>query len=476
MHAGLFALTLVLALPMHSRSEGRAKLKLDDTGRLDAKITLSTLDMPELCDIDLSVSDARVREERIGILDTCIRRELPDLLRVHIDNGVACTVIVSTSGIVKSAVAIDVVASCPAFPDKKLTIDWGLFAGQPLDHVTVTTFEQPHAKPRLFTLSKRNSKLVIDVAQPLWPWLVGAGSGLAVALALISILAVFLVRKRRAAGAALPLVCMISLAAHASPPIATTSTPRFTIEDRVAVREKIRPDAEVCLVHMHGNEVNAREVMLELRDVGCANALWLDDARYPTSAVPWGDDRIPVPMPSNAQEQKCTVNPNRVLTSRAFGHRIANDCDGDAVARAELRRFLDEVFLPALARCRGRDKQLPVVTFHNNSNLTPRDMDTQRAAVVKGRESDILFVTRTEDFVRLSGLALFSVALQNMPPADDGSLSVLLQRDRYVNVEAQIDPKNKAFNRTMGEWALRSVGGWRCGDDDWPAEGVTSGK
>ena len=61
----------------------------------------------------------------------------------------------------------------------------------------------------------------------------------------------------------------------------------------------------------------------------------------------------------------------------------------------------------------------------------------------------------------------WSIVLQSAPPADDGSLSVLLQYERYVNVEAHIAPKNFANNKAMAEWSLRSVGAWSCGPDDW---------
>ena len=190
-------------LPAHSRSEGRVKLKLDDTGRLDVKITLSTLDMPELCDLDLSASDKAVRDERIGRLDTCIRKELPVLLRVRADASTACNVVVASTTVEKGTVAIDAMASCPSFPNECVTIDWGLFAGHPLDHVSVTTFEQPHAKPKLLMLSKRSSKLVVDIVHPLWPKIVGASLALVLVIALLA-LAFVLVRRRRAGRASLP--------------------------------------------------------------------------------------------------------------------------------------------------------------------------------------------------------------------------------------------------------------------------------
>lgn len=244
------------------------------------------------------------------------------------------------------------------------------------------------------------------------------------------------------------------------------AAPRFHVSDRVTVRERVRPDAEVCMVHFHGNEEPAREVMLAHAATACANVLWLEDTRR---KVPWGDDRIPLPS-STAESRVCTVNPNRVLTPRAFEHRIDFDCDNDASARTALRDFLDHDLLPALARCRGGVNELPVVTYHNNSRLTVKDMDARASVSVPGRESDILLVTRREDHDRLSALGRFSVALQSAPPADDGSLSVLLQHARYINVEAQISPANRRTNEEMSEWALRAVGGWRCGASDWPVE------
>jgi hypothetical protein len=239
---------------------------------------------------------------------------------------------------------------------------------------------------------------------------------------------------------------------------AAPAAPTFHIDDRVTVRESTRPDATVCLVHLHGNEENARAVMLDLAPKSCANAMWLDDALL---HAPFADDRIPVPS-SASETHACSVNPNRIFTPAGFAVRIANDCDDDAVARAELRRWVDAVFLPALARCRGGARALPVIAFHNNSRLTAQEMDTARADVVTGREHDILFVTDAHDFVALSALHQFTVAQQNAPPADDGSLSVLLQRERYLNVESQIAPANLAVNRAMGIAALHVLHGEQC--------------
>lgn len=177
---GVVLLLALSVVPAHSRSEGRAKFKLDDTGRVDVKITLSTLDMPELCDLDLSASDPAVREQRLRKLDMCIRTQLPVLLRVRADG--MCNVIVENVAVEKGTVSIEAMASCATFPRERVTIDWGLFAGDPLDHVAVTTFEQPHAKPKLVMLSKRSNKLIVEIVHPVWPKIVGASLAMVVVI------------------------------------------------------------------------------------------------------------------------------------------------------------------------------------------------------------------------------------------------------------------------------------------------------
>ena len=168
MHALVLALVLAPLAPQHARSEGRARFDLDDTGRLDMEITLSELDMPELCNIDLS--NRALRAERLRELDVCLTRDIPRLVRVQVDEG-SCPLLVHRVAAEKNTVTAVAVASCPSFPSR-LIVHWGLFAATPLDHVAVASFSQPHAAPKLVMLSKRSAKLVVDIARPLWPRLV----------------------------------------------------------------------------------------------------------------------------------------------------------------------------------------------------------------------------------------------------------------------------------------------------------------
>lgn len=194
MHALALMLALAPLVAMHDRSEGRARFDLDGTGRLDIAITLSELDMPELCDLDLA--NGALREERLRALDACLGRNVPLLLRVRDDGGASpepCPVLVENVDASNGTVAVSAVALCPRFPER-LVLDWGLFASTPLDHVAVATFSQPHAAPKLVMLSKRSSKLVVDVARPLWPKLVAGALLLA---AMVGITGVLVRRRRR---------------------------------------------------------------------------------------------------------------------------------------------------------------------------------------------------------------------------------------------------------------------------------------
>jgi hypothetical protein len=260
---------------------------------------------------------------------------------------------------------------------------------------------------------------------------------------------------------------MVSLTHHGKTllEVALLLVVQFEIDSRVAVRTQIRPDAEACLVHLHGNEIPAREVMFELLPKTCTNALWFDNAE---TGEPWALDRIPVPMTTG----ECSVNPNRVLTNAGFESRVDYECGNDPVARKELRRFLDEVLLPKLSECRG---ELPVVAFHNNNIMTVLDLDTQKTFTLNKKSHDMLLVTHEAELERLSSLKRWNIALQSAPPGDDGSLSVLMQHGRYVNVEAHIHPRNKKNNYAMAEWSIRSVGAFVCGEGDWPSPARQAG-
>lgn len=182
------ALALALLAPTHSRSEGKSRFVLDEGGRVAVAIQLGEPDLPELCNADLTVAE-RAREEQK--LTGCLETGVPRWLRLSAD-GRSCPVAYQRWSEQARTLTIDAVAMCHAAP-RRLTIDWGLFAGSALDHVSVAVVEQPHAKPRLVMLSKRSSRFVLEVARPAWLWALAGGAP----LALVAVAVALLVRRRR---------------------------------------------------------------------------------------------------------------------------------------------------------------------------------------------------------------------------------------------------------------------------------------
>lgn len=172
------AVALALATPAHSRSEGKSTFRLAEDGRVAIAITLGTVDLPELCNADLTVADRAGEEAK---LTRCLEQGLARWLRLTGD-GRACPVAYARWRERERTVVIEAHGVCAALP-RELVIDWGLFAGSALDHVSVAVVEQPHAKPRLVMLSRRSSRFVLDVARPWWPWAAAGGAVVVVATA-----------------------------------------------------------------------------------------------------------------------------------------------------------------------------------------------------------------------------------------------------------------------------------------------------
>ncbi len=188
------AVALALAAPAHSRSEGKSTFALAADGRVAITITLGTVDLPELCNADFTVAERAREEEK---LTRCLEQGLGRWLRLAGDER-ACPVAFLRWRERERTVTIEAQAVCAA-PPRALVIDWGLFAGSALDHVSVAVLEQPHAAPRLVMLSRRSSRFVLDVARPWWHW--GAlGAVVTVALAALALAGRRMVIARRAPG------------------------------------------------------------------------------------------------------------------------------------------------------------------------------------------------------------------------------------------------------------------------------------
>ncbi len=248
-----------------------------------------------------------------------------------------------------------------------------------------------------------------------------------------------------------------------------------------AVRESPQPSfkrgAQVCLVHLHGNERNALQAAQSMYNSRCANLVYLNNTgRCIDTGLPG-----------------CSADPNRIFStddvteSNAFSG--ACPCPGPQRNNAviALREFRDQILAPAISRCRGGSGTglsgpLPVVAFHNNTpggfsirsynrggyEARATEVDTARTGGATnpsqtGRNPDnFLLVTQPQDFTAFQGS--HNVVLQSGAPNDDGSLSVALAGERYVNIEAQgkryLGPTDTQFitNKNMADDVLDQLG------------------
>jgi LAS superfamily LD-carboxypeptidase LdcB len=279
-----------------------------------------------------------------------------------------------------------------------------------------------------------------------------------------------------------------------------------------------RPDAQVCLVHLHADERNALEAARSIHGQYRANLVTVINER--------GNHRS-VEISGPRGNLSCRADPNRIFGSEettrncAFGGTCPRDRD-----RVAAMRDLDANFRPnlieAINRCRGgrgseridntSPNQLPIIAFHNNAAFNilrygqpERESNSERWAAATEEEirslaqaaglrlpdhitnprgpasqsgmsissdyyRNFFLTTRIEDFLNL-GNAGRNVVLQSRSPrsvdsrtctGDDGSLSIALRDARYINIEIAgrqfFESNIVAFNIEMAKQALDSLG------------------
>lgn len=248
-----------------------------------------------------------------------------------------------------------------------------------------------------------------------------------------------------------------------------------TIRGRVVSQRESDPrDAAACMVHLHPNEQNALEVAKDLRTTHCANLVFMED----TSGRSRPDREIQVEVTVGGSPEVCEMDSNRIFSEAGRSGEAFSGCSDPAKAAAasEAETFVRTDLGPAISHCRGGSGgadlagPLPVVAFHNNTNTaaataaalrtsslnihwyesggTAAASAEQDSAVLGARTNpailaredpdNFLLVTRPEDFDAFRGQR--NVVLQAGSPTDDGSLSVLLASERYINIEAEGKP------------------------------------
>jgi hypothetical protein len=164
----------------HDRSEGKSAFVLDDDGVVAITIEMLELDLPELCHVDLSLSDPlRVQEEEVR-LQHCLERGFPHWLRVGLSDAPCPLRFTSWTRTAPKGVRFDATAACPAPSTAKETwrVDWGFFVATRLDHVSIARLHPPRGGPVLVSFSKRNRKAELPLPAARWPWLVAGGAAL----------------------------------------------------------------------------------------------------------------------------------------------------------------------------------------------------------------------------------------------------------------------------------------------------------
>jgi len=269
------------------------------------------------------------------------------------------------------------------------------------------------------------------------------------------------------------------------------------------ILEPVRQNAEACLIHIHGNEKSALSAAQELYDKFCVNFMHIDSGRR----------HIKVDIPG--KNFSCKADPNRIFDKDAISdkweswNRNHKKClISKKEAQEAVETYAKEKMKPKIKQCRAISGKIPVVVFHNNTDYdekktpeqqkkdlniesylptgiyedateTDESKDPLKSAIQElknkpekskpkapqtppnphrqdGKDKDnFILVTKGKDFVDLVRIGL-NVVLQKQNITDDGSLSVALSSERYLNIEAQIGSKKQLG---IGEKVLKEVMG-----------------
>ena len=260
------------------------------------------------------------------------------------------------------------------------------------------------------------------------------------------------------------------------------------------IQEPVRPKAQACLVHLHGEEKTAAAVGKELYGRRCVNYVHLDtterrvefDAtvkgvQFTCRADPnrvfsdkgrrddaihkWGKKKIRKIDPRTKVEKEVEVDAKLVDCDPPAGADVSKitDADIETAAATELKTFTDGDWAAGISRCRGGKGTadlagpLPVLALHNNEGgdktsdaiLTKYkgqwDPKDSRVGGVNpdysadpGHPSDVFFVTQPKDFTAVKDTFNVGIQQATVPPAgEDGSLSVALQKQRFITSETK---------------------------------------
>jgi hypothetical protein len=269
-------------------------------------------------------------------------------------------------------------------------------------------------------------------------------------------------------------------------PILPQAPPSATVDRKVLNKVQLetqRPNARACILHMHGEEKTAKSIALELYNRRCVNYVHLDTT----------DRLISYEISVNGVDYKCSADPNRVFTpagrkglgdgcTRKAGGKVQPKADIEAEAVKEIAQWVASEWAANIGRCRngkgtdGLAGPLPVLALHNNTGGDTTNPLFERPAYTKQwvrddpalgsgnpnpsytdptHKSDAFFVTQKDDYLAVK--PSFNVILQNVQAGgDDGSISVALKDERFINIDKRGEDNTK----------LVDLGGGFSGHDD----------
>ena len=253
------------------------------------------------------------------------------------------------------------------------------------------------------------------------------------------------------------IAVMISLAAWGA--LASKMPPTPPVLAKVQRQFLKNPRAaKVCIVHLHGEEQKALAAAKHVQSKFCANLIYIDRTAPQDATSRYVRIKVKPGL-------ECQSDPNRIFTAQGMakdalpfgcakkGDKPKQQQEDRQQAVRGLTAFRDQQLLAALRAC-SLDSQVPVVAMHNNVGLSLAafqkggeyfSVRESSVRLLRGRKNpsakagqragDFYLTTRVEDFDRLAPTRNVVWQTAGSPKPDDGSLSVLMKRGRYINQE-----------------------------------------
>jgi hypothetical protein len=183
----MWAVVVAVAVTVaaHNRSEGSSRFVVGEHD-VQIEVNMLKLDLPELCEVDLSVSDIVKRDAETVRLRQCVEGGMSRWLRLRSEgadekdgaDGADGACIVGPGDVRVGddlSITLSTRASCPPLAGRTLVIDWGFFAGQRLDHVSRVSIvvgapdggeDGGHVDRALFSQRQRKLRVKVPAAGP----------------------------------------------------------------------------------------------------------------------------------------------------------------------------------------------------------------------------------------------------------------------------------------------------------------------